>query len=135
MPIGVYAGLEITGASVKDAVTSAVHQTEAVLALHERFNTQVMLTAMDLSTEAETFGCEIRMLDDEIPTVIGRVVTSGEEIDRLINPTVGDKRTSIHLQTAQNLVSRANGIPVLGGVIGPFSLGRLLALVKSSSYR
>ena len=129
MPIGVYAGLEITGASVKDAVTSAVHQTEAVLALHERFNTQVMLTAMDLSTEAETFGCEIRMLDDEIPTVIGRVVTSGEEIDRLINPTVGDKRTSIHLQTAQNLVSRANGIPVLGGVIGPFSLaGRLFGV-------
>lgn len=129
MPIGVYAGLEITGASVKDAVTSAVHQSEAVLALHERFNTQVMLTAMDLSTEAETFGCEIRMLDDEIPTVIGRVVTSGEEIDRLINPTVGDKRTSIHLQTAQNLVSRANGIPVLGGVIGPFSLaGRLFGV-------
>jgi uroporphyrinogen decarboxylase len=57
------------------------------------------------------------------------VVTSGEEIDRLINPTVGDKRTSIHLQTAQNLVSRANGIPVLGGVIGPFSLaGRLFGV-------
>lgn len=129
MPIGVYAGLEITGASVKDAVTSADHQTEAVLALHERFNTQVMLTAMDLSAEAETFGCEVRMLDDEIPTVIGRLVTTGEEIDRLINPTVGDKRTSIHLQTAQNLVSRANGIPVLGGVIGPFSLaGRLFGV-------
>ncbi len=129
MPIGVYAGLEITGASVKDAVTSADHQTEAVLALHDRFNTQVMLTAMDLSAEAETFGCEIRMLDDEIPTVIGRLVTTGEEIDRLNNPTVGDKRTSIHLQTAHNLVSRANGIPVLGGVIGPFSLaGRLFGV-------
>jgi uroporphyrinogen decarboxylase len=129
MPIGVYAGLEITGASVKEAVTSADHQTEAVLALHERFKTQVMLTAMDLSAEAETFGCEIRMLDDEIPTVIGRLVTSGEEIDRLVNPTVGDKRTSVHLHTAQNLVSRANGIPVLGGVIGPFSLaGRLFGV-------
>jgi len=129
MPIGVYAGLEITGASVKDAVTSADHQTEAVLALHERFNTQVMLTAMDLSAEAETFGCEIRMLDDEIPTVIGRLVTTGEDIARLIDPIVGDKRTSIHLQTAQNLVSRANGIPVLGGVIGPFSLaGRLFGV-------
>lgn len=129
MPIGVYAGLEITGASVKEAVTNADHQTEAVLALHERFNTQVMLTAMDLSAEAETFGCEIRMLDDEIPTVIGRLVTTGEDIDRLIDPSVGDKRTSIHLQTAQNLVSRANGIPVLGGVIGPFSLaGRLFGV-------
>ncbi len=129
MPIGVYAGLEITGASVKDAVTSTQHQTDAVLALHERFNTQVMLTAMDLSAEAETFGCEIRMPDDDIPTVIGRLVASAEEIDRLAVPSAGDMRTSVHLQTAQNLVAQANGLPVLGGVIGPFSLaGRLFGV-------
>jgi hypothetical protein len=48
MPIGVYAGLEITGATVRDAVTNASAQADAVLALHERFNTPVMLTAMDL---------------------------------------------------------------------------------------
>ena len=129
MPIGVYAGLEITGASVKDAVTSAQHQTEAVLALHERFHTPVMLTAMDLSAEAETFGSEIRMSDDDIPTVIGRLVTTGEEIDRLTIPSAGDMRTSVHLQTAQELVAQANGLPVMGGLIGPFSLaGRLFGV-------
>jgi len=129
MPIGVYAGLEITGASVKDAVTSAQHQTQAVLALHERFHTQVMLTAMDLSAEAESFGSEISMSDDDIPTVIGRLVTTGEEIENLPIPTAGDKRTSVHLQTAHNLVAQANGLPVLGGVIGPFSLaGRLFGV-------
>jgi uroporphyrinogen decarboxylase len=129
MPIGVYAGLEITGASVKDAVTNTQHQTEAVLALHERFNTPVMLTAMDLSAEAEAFGSEIRMSEDDIPTVIGRLVTTGEEIDRLIIPSAGDKRTSVHLLTAQNLVAQAKGLPVLGGLIGPFSLaGRLFGV-------
>jgi uroporphyrinogen decarboxylase len=74
MPIGVYAGLEITGASVRDAVTSANAQADAVLALHERFETPVMLTAMDLSAEAQTYGCEVRMYDEEIPTVIGRLI-------------------------------------------------------------
>ncbi len=129
MPIGVYAGLEITGASVKDAVTSSQLQTEAVVALHERFNTPVMLTAMDLSAEAETFGCEIRMPEDDIPTVIGRLVTTAEEIDRLTIPSAGDKRTSVHLQTAQKLVAQANGLPVMGGLIGPFSLaGRLFGV-------
>jgi uroporphyrinogen decarboxylase len=129
MPIGVYAGLEITGASVNDAVTSAQNQTEAVLALHERFHTPVMLTAMDLSAEAETFGSEIRMSDDDIPTVIGRLVTTGEEIDRLTIPSAGDKRTSVHLQTAQELVAQADGLPVMGGLIGPFSLaGRLFGV-------
>ena len=88
-----------------------------------------MLTAMDLSAEAETFGSDIRMLDDDIPTVIGRLVTTGEDIDGLTIPSAGDKRTSIHLQTAQNLVAQANGVPVLGGVIGPFSLaGRLFGV-------
>ena len=79
MPIGVYAGLEITGATVKDVVTDAQAQTEAVLALHERFNTRVLLTAMDLSVEAEAFGSEVRLSADEIPIVIGRLVTNENE--------------------------------------------------------
>ena len=132
MPIGVYAGLEITGASVRDAVTNSYQQSEAVLALHERFNTPVMLTAMDLSAEAELFGSQIRMEDEEIPTVIGRLVTSGEEIERLAIPAAGEGRTAVHLESAQKLVSLANGCPVLGGLIGPFSLaGRLFGVSEA----
>ena len=132
MPIGVYTGLEMIGGTVKDAVTNSTHQTEAVLALHERLKTQVMLTAMDLSAEAEAFGCEVRMSEDEIPTVIGRKVTNEHEVDQLAIPVVGDKRTSIHLETARNLVRQAQGIPVLGGVIGPFSLaGRLFGVSEA----
>jgi uroporphyrinogen decarboxylase len=73
--IGAYAGLEITGASVKDSVTNPIDQAEAVLALYNRLQTQFLLTVMDLSAEAEAFGCQVRMSDDEIPTVIGRMVT------------------------------------------------------------
>jgi uroporphyrinogen decarboxylase len=129
MPIGVYSGLEITGASVRDAITNSNHQTDAVLALHERFHTQVLLTAMDLSVEAEAFGCEIRMSDDEIPTVIGRLVKTENDVDHLTIPSAGDLRTAVHLQTAQKLVKCSAKLPVLGGVIGPFSLaGRLFGV-------
>lgn len=126
MPIGVYAGLEITGASVQEAVTNSDKQAEAVIALHERFNTRVMLTAMDLSVEAELFGSQIRISEEEISTVIGRLVTSEKEIDQLALPKAGDGRTAVHLQTAQKLVLQANGCPVLGGIIGPFSLAARL---------
>ena len=44
MPIGVYAGLELTGASLRDAVSDPQAQAEAVLALHARFATRVLLT-------------------------------------------------------------------------------------------
>jgi uroporphyrinogen decarboxylase len=132
MPIGVYAGLEMTKATVRQAVSDAAVQTEAVLALHEYFKTPVMLTTMDLSAEAETFGCEIRMSDEEIPTVIGRRVTTTAEIAALPDPQPGDHRTRVHLATARKLVAAGDGTPVLGEVIGPFSLaGRLFGVSET----
>jgi uroporphyrinogen decarboxylase len=131
MPIGVYAGLEITGATVRDAVTDPQAQAEAVLALNERFDTPVMLTAMDLSAEAETYGCEVRMYDDEIPTVVGRLATNQEEINRLPAPNPGDLRTAVHLESARLLVQSGKA-PVLGGLIGPFSLaGRVFGVSEA----
>ncbi len=132
MPIGIYAGLEITGASVRNAVSSAQAQTEAILALHERFQTPAMLTAMDLSAESEAFGCSIRMEEEEIPTVIGRLAKTRGEVEKLNVPVVGTARTAVHLQTAANLVKQLPDIPVLGGVIGPFSLaGRLFGVSEA----
>lgn len=127
MPIGAYSGLEITGESVEDMVSSPGAQFRAVIALHERYRTPVLLTAMDLSAEAETFGCEIRMSEREIPTVVGRRVTSAEDIASLPDPVPGDARTRVPLETAWRLVAEAEGpVPVLGCMLGPFSLaGRL----------
>lgn len=128
MPIGVYAGLEITGASVLDAVSNAQVQTEAILALHERFQMEILLTAMDLSVEAEMFGCQIRMDEDEIPTVIGRKLKTVEEIGDLYVPDPNSKRALVQIQTVEDLL-RETGLPVLGSSIGPFSLaGRLFGL-------
>ncbi|HEX2981286.1 MAG TPA: uroporphyrinogen decarboxylase family protein [Anaerolineaceae bacterium] len=121
MPIGVYAGLEITQATIRDAVTSAQAQIDAVMALRDRFQTPVMMTAMDLSAEAETYGCTVRMSDDEIPTVVGRRVHQLEEIHALPEPCPGDARTQVYLDACRQ-VSKLGPVPVLGGMIGPFSL-------------
>lgn len=131
MPIGVYAGLEITGSSVFDAVTNAAAQAEAVLALHERYHTAAMLTAMDLSAEAEAFGCQIRMDKEDIPTVIGRRVASSEDIANLPVPQPGDARTAVHLEAVRRLAASGRA-PVIGGLIGPFSLaGRIVGVSEA----
>ncbi len=124
MPIGVYAGLDLTGASVHEAVTDASTQADMALAMHEQYRTEVLLTAMDLSAEAEAYGCLIRWSEDDIPTVTGRRVTSREEIARLPSPQAGEARTRVHLDAAGHLAR--TGIPVLGGLIGPFSLAARL---------
>ena len=134
VPIGIYAGLEITGASVREAITNVDAQAKAALALHENLGTAVLLTGMDLSVEAETFGSQIRFSDTEVPTVIGRLVKSLEEVKDLPAPKVGAGRTPVYLEAARQLaeVGRKQGVPVLGGMIGPFSLaGRLFGVSEA----
>jgi len=123
MPIGVYTGLAITGSCVRDVVTDPDAQVAAVLALHERFHAPLMLTAMDLSAEAEIFGCEVRMADDEIPAVIGRRATTAAEIETLPVPVARRWTHSCASgDGAPKLGSASHGLPVIGGLIGPFSL-------------
>ncbi len=131
MHIGVYAGLEMMHASVRQVVSEAQVQTEAVLAMHEHFHTELMMTAMDLSAEVETFGSQIRMSDDEIPAVIGRLVTTKEQAEALQVPPAGELRTLVHLKTAENLAA-SKKTAVMGGCIGPFSLaGRLFGVSEA----
>ena len=79
MPIAVYPGLALTGAKVRDVVTNPQAQFDAQLALHERYRTSFVLSAMDLSAEAEAFDCSIRAFENEIPSVSRRLVTDLEQ--------------------------------------------------------
>jgi uroporphyrinogen decarboxylase len=126
MPIAVYPGAGVIGASVHALVTNAQVQFAAAKALHDRFQTPIVLSAMDLSVEAEAFGCAIQMADNEVPTVTGRLVTSQESAEALAVPSVGTARTRVYLDTVRNLTQLASRPLVLAGCIGPFSLaGRL----------
>lgn len=134
IPIGVYGGLELTGASVFQAISNADIQTRAALALQEHLQLPTLLTAMDLSVEAEAFGCQIRFSEDEIPTVLGRRAQSMEDIQTLPIPPLGAGRTEVYLDTARQLVQagKERGVYVLGGVIGPFSLaGRIFGVSEA----
>jgi uroporphyrinogen decarboxylase len=132
MPIAVYPGAELTGATVRDIVTNAEAQCQAVAALHERFATRVVMSAMDLSVEAEAFGATIRMTDTEIPTVIGRLITDPRRPDKLRMPRPGDARTAVPLETVRCLTRLPDHPLVLAGCIGPFSLASRLAGVSET---
>src|SRR5512136_212056 len=132
IPISVYPGLALTGARVVDIVTSARAQAETQMALHERLQTPVMLSAMDLSAEAEAFGSAVRIADDEIPTVDGRLVGTREAIDALEIPSPGEGRTRVHLDAASMMRRSAPDAIVLGCLIGPLTLaGRLFGVSEA----
>lgn len=132
MPIAVYPGLALTGSRVSDVVTNPQAQFETQVALHERYRTKFVLSAMDLSAEAEAFGCTIYASETEIPSVTGRLVTNAEQAQRLAVPQPGDKRTAVYLETVRRL-RQLHGHPlVLGGCIGPFSLAARLVGVSEA---
>jgi len=132
MPIAVYPGLALTGARVIDVVSNPRAQIEAQMALHERYQTPFVLSAMDLSAEAEAFGCAIHFSETEVPSVTGRLVTNREQAQRLAVPQPGDKRTAVHLEAARGLHVLPNHPLVFGGCIGPFSLAARLVGVSEA---
>ena len=132
MPIMVYPGAALTGARVRDLVTNPRAQFEASAALHNHYHTPFALSSMDLSVEAEAFGCQIHMADDEIPTAITSVVANVEQAKALAVPSVGTKRTQVYLETVVMLRRLPDKPLVLAGCIGPFSLaGRLVGLSEA----
>ncbi len=132
MPIAVYPGIALTGARVCDVTHDAQAQFDAQAAIHQRYSTPILLSAMDLSVEAEAFGCALSQSDAEIPTVVGRLVTTLDEAKRLCVPEVGVGRTPIFLSTVSQLRRAYPTRPVLGGCIGPFSLAARLTGVSES---
>jgi len=132
LPIAVYPGLALTGGKVSDIVTNAAAQIETQVALRERYRTAFVLSAMDLSAEAEAFGCSIHLSENEVPTVTGRLVTDLAGVRRLAIPQPGDKRTGVYLEAVRGLRKLPGNPLVLGGCIGPFSLAARMVGVSEA---
>src|SRR5512133_337417 len=132
LPIATYPALALTGGQVSEIVSDPHAQFRAQLALRNRFGSPFALSAMDLSAEAEAFGCTVAVSATEIPTVTGRLVSTMEQAKALAIPQPGDKRTRVALE-AVRLLTALEGEPfVFGGCIGPFSLAARLVCVSEA---
>ncbi len=132
MPIATYPGMALTGATVRDVVTNPHAQFDIQAALHQRYRTPAVLSAMDLSVEADAFGCAVHLSDHEVPSIPGRLVTTQAEAGRLAVPHPGDGRTAVYLEAVRLLRRLPDHPLVLGGCIGPFSLAARIVGVKEA---
>lgn len=126
LPFITHPGIEINGEKVINAVTDGNTHFEAIKAVAETFGTTAATVIMDLTTEAEAFGAEISMPENEVPSVIGRLLQSAEDIEKLELPDLTKGRIPAYLSANKLAVEKLDGKPVFSGCIGPFSLaGRL----------
>ena len=125
IPIMTHSGIEMIGKNVVDAVTDGRIHYEAVKILSEKYPSAASTVIMDLTVEAEAFGAIVDFPVNEVPNVIGRLVSDRESIERLRIPDLSQGRIPQYL-LANKLAAENMDKPVFSGCIGPFSLaGRL----------
>lgn len=131
MPIMTHPGIELIGKKVIDAVTDGDIHFQAIKALNESFpNAVACTTIMDLTVEAEAFGAELRMSENEVPTVSTRLLSNFDDVNRLEVPSLAKARVPQYLK-ADALAAANIDKPVFAGCIGPYSLaGRLYDMTE-----
>ena len=129
LPVMTHPGIEWTGHTVCEAVCNGQIHYEAIRELCMRYPAAAATMIMDLTVEAEAFGAEIVFPENEVPSVVNRLLTNAEQITELEIPTLDTGRISEYLDAAHRAAAGVKDRPVLGGCIGPFSLaGRLYGL-------
>ena len=126
MPFMTHPGIEIIGKSVKQAVSDGQVHFQAIKAVSEHFKTTACTVIMDLTVEAESFGAGINLTDNEVPTVVGRLIADAAAIESLEVPSLNKGRVPAYLLASKLAAEYFIDKPVFSGCIGPYSLaGRL----------
>jgi len=135
MPILSFPSVQLLDIGVKKLISDSELQAKGMKAIADRTDAAAALSMMDLSVEAEAFGSVIRVSDDEVPTVVGHIIETGEQADALAIPEVGAGRTGHYIKAIEKACEFITDRPVFAGVIGPFSLaGRLLDVSEAMIY-
>ena len=74
LPILSFPSAGLLGVTVRELIADGEMQARGMKAIADAVDSAAAVSLMDLSVEAECFGAEIRVSDDEVPTVIGRLV-------------------------------------------------------------
>ena len=126
MPILSFPAVQLMGITVRQLISSAEAQAQAMELVAKRTDAAASVSLMDLSVEAECFGSEIRVSDEEVPTVVGSIVADETQARALEVPAVGTGRTGLCVEAIRKAAGRITDRPVFAGAIGPFSLAARL---------
>ena len=136
VPIMTHPGIEMLGYTVKETVQNGEIHAKSIKALNDKYPSIASTVIMDLTVEAEAFGCEISFPENEMPHISGKRVDAST-VQSLEVPPLSAGRVPEYLKANRLAVEMISDKAVLAGVIGPFSLaGRLFGMseIMTSCY-
>ena len=134
MPILSFPAAQKLGVSVETLVKDAALQAKAMEIISRETATIAAVSLMDLSVEAEAFGAKVRFAEDEIPAIIGQLVSDEDEANALAVPDLSAGRASLCVEAVRTAKQNITDKPVLAGMIGPYSLAGRLCDVTEIMY-
>ena len=131
IPIMTHPGIEFCNYQVIDAVTNGNIHFQAVKKLYDMYPSAAATVIMDLTVEAEAFGAEVTFPKNEVPSVIGNLVTDMDDVEKLNIPGMDQGRLPEYLLVNRLSAEAIQDKPILAGCIGPYSLaGRLMGMTE-----
>ena len=131
LPILSFPAASKLGVSVEQLVKDSELQAKAIAYVAAETDSLAAISLMDLSVEAEAFGADVRFSANEIPVVVGQLVSDEDEANALAVPTLEAGRASVCVEGIRLAKERITDKPLLAGMIGPYSLaGRLMDVTE-----
>ena len=131
LPILSFPAAQKLGVTVEALVKSADLQAQAMQIIAQETETLAAVSLMDLSVEAEAFGAQVRFTADEVPAIVGQLVSDEDEANALAVPDLSAGRALLCVEAVRQAKSAITDKPVIAGMIGPYSLaGRLMDVTE-----
>ena len=134
LPILSFPAAQKLGVTVEELVHSAELQAQAMVTIARETPTLAGISLMDLSVEAEAFGAQVRFSRDEVPAIIGQLVSDEDEANALKVPDLTAGRAMLCVEAVRKAKAAITDKPLLAGMIGPYSLAGRLCDVTEIMY-
>lgn len=134
LPILSFPAAQKLGVSVEELLQSSELQARAMETIARETDTLAAVSLMDLSVEAEAFGAQVRFAENEVPAILGQLVSGEEEAEALSVPELTAGRALLCVEAVRLAKQRITDKPVLAGMIGPYSLAGRLCDVTEIMY-
>ncbi len=131
VPLMGYPGIQITGATMKDAILFPDTQFDALKALVDYFDPPAVFPLMDLTVEASGLGLEVEYPEDDVAYVRKHPLREGNDLSHLKEiDLLSAPRVKNYLRVVEDIAKNFKGLHG-GYVIGPLSLAGLLMGVEN----
>ena len=127
LPILFFPCLTLSNKGVKEVVDNAQAHFENMKNVISEFQAMIgAMTGMDLTSEAQTFGCKVSFSDKEAPHVTDEIVFDRASAESLQVPSIQAGRGPVFVKAAELAAQNITDRPTFGGMLGPFSLAAVL---------